>query len=378
MYLIVFLVILVLACIEVFHAKINVKLFNFAYLILILLTVLRKGQGSDYYNYQEIYKEISIYTEQSVLSILLMKDPGFSLLNYLAQQCGISYVWFSAICSFAIMALLYPFFAKVCQKSLVPLFLFYSTFYLIYCFSALRQGLALAILLGFAYPFLKGHQNIKCILSIIVASLFHQSALICLLFLIVYKLRMNKRILSIIVLVFSFYMLLGINFMEWIPISSIVNRVSYYIGENSSASVGAIALRILVILPIFLISNKEYEINSELRGVRNILVTGYVVYSIFSYSDLVSSRLTEYFRVFEGLFLFLLLYHTKLKKINIQLFACFSILALFLYVKDINSFIHEGQYENCNVLTYPYLTVFDDDDTVMYYRKNLGYADRIE
>ena len=377
MFLIVFIVILSLACIEVYNRKVNVRAFYLIYLALTIMTVLRKGQGSDYYNYQEIYREVSVYTGQSVLPILLMKDPGFLFLNYLAQQSGISYEWFSAICSFLIMLLLYPFFCRVCRKSMIPLFFYYATFYLIYSYSALRQGFTLAILLGCIYPLLKEGKKIKCVVIIFLASLFHQSFLVCLLFLLVYRINMDKKALLLLLLPFMLNLLLSFNIMGLIPVPGILDRMDSYVEEGRSSSMMAILVRLIVLIPLFLVPNRIYEQDKDLMGVRNILACGFIVYSLFSFSDLISSRLGVYFRAFEGLFLFMLLYKTNLKKVPKQLFAYFVCVSMILFVKDINAFIEQGEYANCNVVTYPFLTVFDDDDTIMYYRKNLGLADRM-
>ena len=270
------------------------------------------------------------------------------------------------------MLLLYPFFSKVCRKSMIPLFFYYATFYLIYSYSALRQGLALAILLGFIYPLLKDGKRIKCVVMILGTSLLHQSFLVCLLFLLVYGISVNKRTLFILLIPFILNLLFSINIMGFIPIPGLLDRMDNYVEEGSSSSMMAILVRLIVLIPLFLVPNKVYEQDENIMGVRNILVCGFMVYSLFSFNDLISSRLAVYFRVFEGLFLCMLLYRANLKKIPKQLFTYFTCISMILFVKDINSFIEQGEYENCNVLTYPCLTVFDDDGTVMYYRKNLG------
>lgn len=376
MYWLVFIVILAFACLEVINKKINVKSFYFVYIVLTVMTIIRKGQGSDYYNYWEIYREISVLSQNSILPLLIMKDPGFSLLNYVAIQLGISYEYFSAICSFLIMAILYRFFSRTCKKSMIPLFFYYATFYLIYSYSALRQGLTLAILLGFVYPLLRERKVFKCVGIIFLASLFHQSFLVCLLFLLVYRIQMDKKALFILLMPFILNLLFSINIMGFIPIPGLLDRMDNYVEEGNSSSIMAILVRLIVLIPLFLVPNRVYEQDENIRGVRNILACGFLVYSLFSFNDLISSRLAVYFRVFEGLFLYMLLYRANLKKVPKQLFTYFTCISMILFVKDINSFIEQGEYENCNVVTYPFLTLFDDDNTIMYYRKNLGMADR--
>lgn len=376
MYWLVLILIFILCYLEVRNKKINEKSFYIAYTLLVLMLVLRKGQGTDYYNYNEVYKEVAYITEQSIIPIFFYRDPGYAFLNYIAIQLGIPYKWFSAIFSFATMLILYRFFAGICRKSMVPLFFFYSTFFLIYPFSIVRQGFTLAILLGFVYPLLVNGKTKLCILIIIAASLFHQSFLVCLLLIFIYKIKLQTHTLLFLSIPFFIILLSGINILKFIPIASIAERAENYFEWGSS--ILAIIVRIVVLIPIFLIPESRYSENNELRGIRNILICGFFIYSLFSFSELISSRLAAYFRVFEGYFILLLLSRAHLRKINYQLFICYALVAFILFTKDINSFIEQGEYENCNILTYPYMTVFNDDNTIMHYRKNLGFADRIE
>lgn len=378
MYWIVFIIISICTFLEIYNKKIYFKSFYFVYSLLSLMTILRKGQGSDYYNYKEIYGEVAALTKDSIVPIFLMKDPGYSFFNYLAIHFGLSYEIFSSLCSLIVMVVFFRFFSKICNKSMLPLFFFYTTFYLIYPFSGIRQGFTIAILLSYVYPLLNQCKYTKCTLLILFTSLFHQSFLVCLLFLLVYKLKMRTGVLFFLLIPFVLNLLLSVNIFEVIRIPYFSDRVMVYMDEGSSSPILSIIVRIIVLLPVFFISDRIYKENSELRGLRNILICGFIIYSLFSFNDLTSSRLAVYSRVFEGLFLFLLIYRTNLKIINYQLVVYYSFISFVLFTKDINSFIEQGKYENCNIITYPYLTVFHSDDTIMYYRKNLGSADRMD
>ena len=54
MYWLVLILIFILCYLEVRNKKINEKSFYIAYTLLVLMLVLRKGQGTDYYNYNEV------------------------------------------------------------------------------------------------------------------------------------------------------------------------------------------------------------------------------------------------------------------------------------------------------------------------------------
>lgn len=164
-----------------------------------------------------------------------------------------------------------------------------------------------------------------------------------------------------------------------LPLPDMIStRAEEYTETSSASKYLAMAVRLLVVMPTFLISDKKYRENTELNGVRNIIFMGFVVFSLFSFSDLIASRMSIYFRMFEGLFIFLLLFTSGLRRLHMQIGVYYFLIASVLFTKDIGAFISQGEYRNCNVITYPYLTIFDDNETIMYYRHNLSSADRIE
>lgn len=379
MYWLVFIFIAICALFEIRNRRINRTAFFTIYTILVLMTMLRQGQGTDYYNYMEIYKEVGVISEQTPLALLIMKDPLFSLINYVAIQLGIGYKLFSALFSLAIMLLMYKFYNRSCHQSAVALFMLYATFYLVYPFSGIRQGLTMAIVLGVLYPLLKQRKYWKYYIILFIISFIHQSVLICALFPLVYRFKIKSSILLFVGSICAVIMVLGINWIDMLPLPDMIStRAEEYTETSSASKYLAMAVRLLVVMPTFLISDKKYRENTELNGVRNIIFMGFVVFSLFSFSDLIASRMSIYFRMFEGLFIFLLLFTSGLRRLHMQIGVYYFLIASVLFTKDIGAFISQGEYRNCNVITYPYLTIFDDNETIMYYRHNLSSADRIE
>ena len=379
MYWIVFIFIAGCALFEIRNKRVNKSAFYTIFTILVLMTVLRQGQGTDYYNYMEIYKEVGVIAERTPLALLIMKDPLFSLINYAFIQLGVDYKLFSAIFSFVIMMLLYRFYKTTCHRSAVALFMLYATFYLVYPFSGIRQGLTMAIVLGILYPLLKERRYWKYYTILFITSFIHQSVLICALFPLVYRMRVRSSTLIFIGAICTVVMVLGINWIELLPLPDMISgRAEEYTEVSSSTKYLAMMVRMLVVFPTFLVSDKKYRENPELNGIRNIIFMGFVVFAMLSFSDLIASRMSIYFRMFEGLFIFLLLFHSGLKRLNMQIGVYYFFIACILFTKDIGAFISQGEYRNCNIITYPYLTVFDDNQTIMYYRHNLSSADRIE
>lgn len=369
LYHLLFIIILVFAIQEIKSKVVNVQKFIVVYYAMTLMITFKYAQGNDYFNYGYIYKQVATIGDEDFLLLFLQSDFGYCIINYIFYKLGMSYEVFSGLFSFLTMCLFYRFFSRQCHKSQIPLLIFYSSCFLPYPYNAVRQGFALACVVGLLYPLLLKKKYVSYyIVSLFVISI-HLSAIVCWLIPFVLKFKISNTKLFLIFIMLSLIMLADVNTFSFLPIGdSLSERASYYLSESTANKYFAKLIRIIVILPVFLIPQNVYSKNKELLVSRNLLFLGFAFYSILSYSELTSSRISAYFRVFEGYFLYLLLFRTSLKKINIQLFGCFAILSYVLLVKDINSFIQLVGYSNCNVFTYPYINVFDDMETVSYYR----------
>lgn len=368
MYWLVFIILLYFLYKEIVNKKIYSSSFYISYAIISLLLILRKGQGTDYYNYKYIYDTIASAPDFITAFILTHGEPGYLLINQVAIDLGISFEGFIALFSIVTMICYYPFFNKVCQKSIIPIFIYYSTFFLIYAFSGIRQGLALAIIVSYVFPLLGKKINYKFFFYVILAALFHMSAIVCLLMPFIYNKKVNKQIIFIILLLITPLAILRINILNYVPFINL-----FYTGEKgSSNSILALLIRIIALVPIFLVNESIYKNNPNINGVKNLFVCGYVLYCLLSFNDIVSSRINVYFRIFEGLFVFLLIYKSNLRIIPKQIAAYYTLICFITMVSNINGFIVQGEYKNSNAFTYPYLSIFDSSQTIREYRFNFG------
>ena len=366
----VFIILLCLSFKEIYTKRIDTKAFQWMWIILTLLAVLRQGQGTDYYNYEGIYNEVKYISESSPILLLTMNDPGYLLLNFLFIKFSIPYIVFAPIFSLIILVIIYPFFKKQCNKSMIALFMFYaSSFFIPYLLNQWRQAFTVAIFLRI-YPLLIQGEYKKYFLWVVSASLIHLSAIILLLAPLIKNLRFGKNVL--IIMSSICIMFLFVNPFEFIISKIGLMRLDYYI-ENGSTNTKylAWAVRFILLIPIFLIPEYVYRKNKELRIVRNFMFIGFVIFCLFSFSELIASRLNIYFRVLEWYFAVLIIHRTKLKIISRQLCYCYLLLIIVLFTKDIKGSILQGKYENCTVITYPYLSIFDNEKTIKYYRKDI-------
>lgn len=371
MYYIIYFIILIGALKEAISHKRNKQLFNFSYAILFLMAVLRYGQGQDYFNYEGIYHQVSVYAKNSILGIFLIRDIGYAFLNYLAISLNLSYEFFMSITTGFTMYMFYSFLKRSCNYSMVSLLIFYSVIFMIYPLSITRQGLCMSFFLCYMYPLLQEQHHKKYYLLTLLISTIHASSLIYLLFPSIYKLKVSNKTLLIIFIISIIFLFFSMNLMSYIPISFIQHRMRTYLSEASGNLILAKIVRLLLVLPLLMLTPKLFK-DTYLNKNRLLFFFGFFIYSLISFSELASSRIWGYFLGIECIILAKLSL-SKVKSKNKVLAVYFYILlSVVLWIKDINAVIQQGKYTNCTTLTYPYVSIIEGDKTIDYYRKDRG------
>jgi len=337
------------------------------------MAILRYGQGQDYFNYEQIYEWIETITDSSILRILLFPDLGYGLLNYICITIGLPYEMFMGLFTAATMIMFYVFLKRTCSCSMVALLIFYSVIFMIYPISASRQGFSMAFFLCFMYPLLEKRENKKYYFYLLFISSFHASAIVSGLFPLLYRYKISTKVLISLFCLSFVLMFLKINFFSYIPVPLIQTRMAAYL-ESSSSQVLAQIVRFLLVFPLFFIPTSLLNEYNEIKMNRILLVCGFFIYALTSFSELASSRLWGYFLGFECIIFSQLstkLYKFKHKKLMLMYYI---LIAGILWIKDINGAIQQGEYKNCNVLTYPYVSIFEGSETIELYRKNRGFV----
>lgn len=165
---------------------------------IIAMYGLRLGIGTDYYSYEMIYNTFHItkfndywvrYTHNDGIFYI---EPAYYLLNRFFSSYRLL-LWGIGILIFVLFSLAVKDYSKRLSYAFA-LFVFLSTQF-VYSMNGTRFSVALGFIL-LAYNALAQDKIIKFIVLVLVASLFHQSALFCLamLFLKLYKHKMVNSI----------------------------------------------------------------------------------------------------------------------------------------------------------------------------------------
>lgn len=140
-----------------------------------------------------------------------------------------------------------------------------------FCLAAMRQGLAIAIIIGFADMYLERKQVIKFIVSVVIASLFHTSALLFIILYPCYHRIRNTKVFAVIMGCIA-----GVFLASGGLLSSIVSRIpfldkydAYVQSEYHQGGIQTtlIIYFLLVVFMVFGIKNKKEKQSKEERAL---------------------------------------------------------------------------------------------------------------
>ncbi|WP_338587934.1 EpsG family protein [Clostridium baratii] len=169
------------------YNKINTKKINFfdyvLLLFLILVCGLRENVGTDYNLYKFYYSNIN---QNSRFEL------GFKDMIIFSNNLGLSYNTFLLIVSAITMCLFYFLIKKYSRKPASSIFYFVVLGYYAYSFNIIRQMLAISISL-FGIKYIKEKKFIRYLVVILIASIFHSTALIMIPVYFLLKLKNNIK-----------------------------------------------------------------------------------------------------------------------------------------------------------------------------------------
>jgi len=345
-YYSIFCILLILTIIDFYNIKRYQAIF-ILFLIgiaLILFSGLRYDTGFDYFNYKNNF--ILFKKGQGIFNKSF--EPGFSLLVIILNKLRANYQWVLIISAILAVTLKLAFIKKYSPYIFLSVLLYYSRVYLFNDLGQIRQGIALGIIL-WSLVYLLERRFIKFTLVVLLASLFHVSALI---FFPVYFLVNHKfnKIYLFIILIIS-YLLGNIDFKNILSdlLSSlpwfISGKLSYYLSiENRIGLTFSALFRILIVI-LYMFVEKDIQCDNSFKNtVFNLYYVGVIFYLSLNSLPQLAGRGSNYYQEFEILLIPLIITGFKKAyyfKFAFVLFICFySLWGLYTTTHyDIHSYI---------------------------------------
>jgi hypothetical protein len=355
-YYIIFILLFALFCFELIVNKkytLIVKIYFFAAgIFLILFAGLRYKIGIDYASYERIHQIIRsmswTYTELIDKSKEINQEVGFFVLNIFFKNFNMM-ILFIAILS---LILKYKFIYEHSKFIFLSLWLYYSMFFIRYEMGLISQTIAVSIVL-YSINFIITGRKYRFILTVVLASLFHYTAI---LFLPAYWLASRKLSLK-----FMFIVTIISLSLAYLPLTNLLSNFiiklvpwySLYFKEISEFTLSFNTIKRITILFLFIYTIKRYYPDNLLYNIYlNIYFMGVVAYFSFKSIPILSDRGTVYFMVVEIILWGILIHHYR----NIVIKFC---LITFLLINSIYS-LYSSVNLNNNVLNaknfnYPYI-----------------------
>lgn len=266
-----FSIILIVSLI-IFKITLLNKEYHNVYLVIITVIIIifmffRDIMGvPDILVYINFYKSLNYKTfNEIIINIISFSemDPLFTLFSKLFKSLGINYrIWIISINIFFIYSI-YRFILNWSKDYFLSYIAFISLGYLFLSFSLLRQTMALSFIL-FSYKPLLENKKIKFLLFVLIAALFHWSALIFLLsfFIINVKIKIRHFFYIITFYIISFFIddvITGIIsfFGNSLSFFYVGERLLMYSGSNETLNYTRIIIYSLIFMFVFFQENKD-------------------------------------------------------------------------------------------------------------------------
>lgn len=269
------------------------KLFIiFASLLLFLVFALQSEWNNiDLIHYSDAFNHYKGYSWVNFKYIMPhIKDPFYHLCGMLFAKMGFSFQGWRLLLGFIYTLSIYLLISRYSSNVYISFIVIISIGSLGFALSGLRQTMAFAVLM-LSFKFLKNKKIFKFACMVLLASLFHSTAIIFLLAYPLYHLKLRPRnliLLSLgcIVVIINARFLIA-RFISFIRTDDVYN--SYIDKESSLTIAGVIIFGVILIFCLF-----SYYLGGEdakYQGLCNLAVVS------FTFRILSATMLAEMFRV---------------------------------------------------------------------------------
>ncbi len=373
-YHIVFIALVFGAVWEHIKGKTPGKYFLFMFFALAAMLCFRFGQGPDYFNYAHIYHSLPINPIEAIQNKGIHTEPGWKILCCLFKAMQSPFPVFIGVVSAYMIVMFYRFLRMYGgERKMLALVLCYHTMYMSYFSGALRQGVVIATLLGLLLPLAVKRKYISYCVAVLLLSTIHSVALLLLL---LPMLQCVKLTFKQTVCLTAVGFLLGVLF-TMIDIDLMLNKIRPHMYfADAQVSVFAIVERVFTFAIVTFCCYTYWEglepsAKDPVLALYKFYAIGLFLYGLLMWSALISSRTSYVLKVIEIVLICICIVKCK-KSRTIVLCYCL-VLSVFLYVKNIDSYLLQGQYQNTTVISYPYVSVFNQKDILNYRQDTIGY-----
>ncbi len=355
-YIILIVIFITILLNEFMHDKFEKKIYIFWIIFLFIISAFRYETGNDWLAYErmldyELPFRTAIDNFSNYYNYNKDIEIGYRLLNSIVKSAGGDLQTVFFITSLFSFISLSKFIKQYSNKKLISVIIYYSVFFLNFNMSIIRQGIALSIFL-IALNYLFDRKFIKYILLILIATSFHQSAIVLIPVYFIYRLHFNGKVMLGTLLVFLLLRVINVDFITMIALflpTSLMNYVFGYLQGSivqpllSFGTIERLVSSVLMIVALSFIKDKKLHFFGHL----------YIIYVILNFtlfkSDIILTRIRFYFQIsYIVMIPILYTYYKKKipKSVLFSLIFVFSFLPMYFFLSsNINKVLY-NPYQN--------------------------------
>lgn len=271
--------------------KDNTHLLRSAYFILLIFSGLRGFVYTDFASYYPFYEMIGDLKDLPYVFLVKGWEPGFIIYTYLCKLLVPNYFAWNFISTAIDLSLLYVFLKRYSPNQLLSLMIFFVMGFTALEFNVLRNAKAIFIFL-ISIKYIEERNLLKYSFAILLAFMFHTSAIFYWPLYFILNKRIPKKILwvvfvaGLIILLFNIHILPEslINYMSFITEDSDrFSRLSEHLSNEgeSKISIGMIERIITYLLVMKTYDNKMFQAKNRYI-FSNMYVLFFIVWFYFS------------------------------------------------------------------------------------------------
>ncbi len=269
--------------------KNNKLAFGISITLLFLIGAFRDvSVGTDSANYNTLLTQYG----ENVAAMHHANEPLFLLIHFLTAINGWGYEGMQLLCMTIVLLFLCVFILKSSSHYQYSLLCYVLLYFYFYSFNTTRQYLAIPFVL-LSYYYISSGNKKKYFFCLLIASLFHFSAIITIVVYFLNRYRMPKNI-QVILLLSTF--IIGLTSLVPSIIGSVMSSTIYETYTESSSfgsreslfSLSRLLLTFYTVWLVFLLRNKDIYIQ--------IMVVGVSLLNVFAYQAVIG-RLAQYFTI---------------------------------------------------------------------------------
>lgn len=330
-YLVVLTVVMIWMIVE--QTSISRKSYWMPLFLLSLFAGIRKySVGTDSGTYTKIFRN---NTDVNNFNFGEHVEPAYQLLTYLILLCTHNYYWLFFITALIVVSSYLYIIKKLSSNYILSVFFFITLGTYTFFFNGLRQGLAMAIL-ALSTPYLINKKIIKFILIVILASLFHGTALIIIPF--YFLLHLQIKIIYKLIIIFVTTFLTSSFLISYLASNN--PRYEVYTQESERGGLVVLSFNIVMVLFLYIVNaiDKHKTIfNRDTNQLLQLYAMGTVFVIPFAIQGLPPSgpqRMLNYFS-----WVLVLLLPMALQKINnVGVYILAIVLSLTYFILTTTSF----------------------------------------